>query len=154
MKQIQVEFVKLYPDVIVPVYTTPGSAGCDIRAYLIPEKHGKEIHINPYQTVIIPTGLKVAIPDGYEMQVRPRSGLSAKTKIRIANSPGTVDLDFRGEVGIIVDNTSPTDPVIISHGYRIAQLVFAPVVHANFLEVKELSTTTRGEDGFGSSGHQ
>lgn len=161
--KIKVIFEKIYPDVKTPVYATKGAAGCDVHAYITIDDSGNTFkvrqedgsitaahYISEGCTAIIKTGLKMAIPEGYEIQVRPRSGLSAKTKLRIANSPGTLDFDYRGEVGIIVDNIG-VGTLIIKHGERIAQLVLAPVFQAEF-EEGDIGQTERGEGGFGSTG--
>jgi len=151
MEKINVSVCAMYPDVEIPKYQTSGSAGCDVKAYLLPLNG---IEIKPQQTVLIPTGIKFSVPDGYEMQIRPRSGLSLKTKLRIANAPGTLDSDFRGELGVILENTSidEGDIIYIKHGDRIAQLIFAPVVQAQFNICTELDNTERGSGGFGSTG--
>lgn len=158
MNHINVKIQKLYPDVNTPFYASEKAAGMDICAYFKNKEWAYGIgtdniyyRLMPNETKLMPTGIKVAIPDGYEMQVRPRSGLSLKTKLRIANSPGTVDADYRGEVCIIMENISDCD-IVITHGDRIAQLVFAPVVQANLEVVDSLDETARGEGGFGSTG--
>jgi len=151
---IDVKIVRIYPDVSIPFYATDGSAGCDVRAYLTKENgypNGK-ICIKTGETIAIPTGLKFQLPKGYEMQIRPRSGLSLKTKLRIGNSPGTLDSDFTGQLMIIIDNISVNSEAIVDHNDRIAQLVFAPVTKAIFNFVSELNKTERGEGGMGSTG--
>ena len=155
MNKIDVKIQKLYPDVETPFYATEKSAGMDVRAYFGTSKDGAVSYqsVMPRETKLIPTGLKIAIPDGYEMQVRPRSGLSLKTKLRVANSPGTVDADYRGEVCVIIENTSDSN-IVINHGDRIAQLVFAPVFQANLEVVDSLDETARGEGGFESTGRK
>ena len=132
----------------LPGYQTTHSAGADIIACLY-EKH--DITILPGQRVLIPTGLKVAIPQGFEGQVRPRSGLSLKTSLMVVNSPGTIDSDYRGELKILMGNLG-AEPVVVSHGDRVAQLVINPVVQARFELVEQLDQTLRGEGGFGSTG--
>ena len=149
MEKINVSVCAMYPDVEIPKYQTSGSAGCDVKAYLLPLNG---IEIKPQQTILIPTGLRFSVPDGYEMQIRPRSGLSLKTKLRIGNSPGTLDSDFTGQLMIIIDNISINQDAIIDHNDRIAQLVFAPVTKAIFNFVSELNKTERGEGGMGSTG--
>ena len=152
--KINVKILPMYPDVTIPFYATSGSAGCDVRAYLTKENgysNGK-ICIKCGETVAIPTGLKFQLPEGYEMQIRPRSGLSLKTKLRIANGPGTLDSDFTGMLMILLDNISQNTEAYIDHNDRIAQLVFSPVTTAKFNIVSELNKTERGENGFGSSG--
>ena len=133
----------------LPTYQTPGAAGADIRAML----EGKELVIHPGERVLVPTGLAMEIPPGFEIQVRPRSGLSYKTALMVLNTPGTIDSDYRGEVKIILGNLGQHDE-IIKHGDRIAQLVFAACVQANFTEVAELNHTERGVGGFGHTGQQ
>lgn len=142
-----VYFTRMQPDVQVPTYETPGAAGCDVRLY---SPDGKWL-IPAGFTSAVPTGLKVKIPVGFELQVRPRSGLSLKTKLRVANAPGTIDSDYRGEIKIILTNTGNED-ILLNHGDRIAQLVLCPVYQASFIEVDSLDETTRGEGGFGSTG--
>ncbi len=133
----------------LPKYETSGAAGADVRASL---GQGEKLIIKPGQRVLIPTGLSMEIPAGYEIQVRPRSGLSFKTGLMVLNSPGTIDSDYRGEVKIIMGNLGTGDEVI-NHGDRVAQLVLAPVVQASYVETNDaLSETTRGAGGFGSTG--
>lgn len=132
----------------LPSYESIGAAGADIRASL---SNRAEVTLLPGQRLLIPTGLSFEIPVGFEIQVRPRSGLSLKTGLMVVNSPGTIDSDYRGEVKIILGNIS--DKVeSISHGDRIAQLVLAPVVQAKFELVEDLSDSVRGSGGFGSTG--
>lgn len=135
---------KLHSDAVIPQYQTSGAAGFDLHSI-------EHKIIMPGETVLIGTGLAFEIPPGTEMQIRPRSGISFKTKIRVANSPGTIDDDFRGEVKIILDNTGYL-PYTVEIGDRIAQGVLAPVTHGLFAIVEELSETSRGAGGFGSSG--
>lgn len=130
----------------LPFYATKGSAGMDIYS-------NEELKLEPLSTTIVKTGLFVKIPEGYEIQVRPRSGLSAKSSLRIANSPGTIDSDYLGEIGIIVDNTSRFFSYIMKKGERIAQLVLKKVEQIEWEEVEEFSETTeRNTGGFGSTG--
>ncbi len=132
----------------LPEYATFGASGMDVRA-------NKNITILPNTTELIPTGIFVSIPIGYEIQIRPRSGLSLKTPLRIANAPGTIDNDYRGEVGIIAHNTSNTENIEIVIGDRIAQMVLSevPYVVWKVLETKdELSSSDRGSGGFGHTG--
>jgi dUTP pyrophosphatase len=154
IKAINVKVLQMYSDVELPFYATSGSAGCDIRAYLTKENGYPEnkVCIRSGGTVAIPTGLKFQLPEGYEMQIRPRSGLSLKTKLRVGNSPGTLDCDYTGEIMIILDNISSNQDAIIDQKDRIAQLIFDPVTIAKFNIVTELSKTERGNGGFGSSG--
>lgn len=128
----------------LPNYATSGSAGCDIRS-------NEDVVLGPNETKLVHTGIYIKVPEGFECQVRPRSGLSLKTGLRVANSPGTIDSDYRGEVCIIVHNTSAYN-MSIAKGDRIAQLVFCPVYQAKFIQVDELDKTERGSGGFGSTG--
>ena len=132
----------------LPTYETPGAAGADMRANF---PDGKAHAIAPGARALIPTGLAMAIPRGFEVQLRPRSGLALKHGIALVNSPGTIDSDYRGEVGVIVINTSDM-PFEVSHGMRIAQMVLAPVIQATFQAVDTLDSTDRGAAGFGSTG--
>lgn len=133
----------------LPSYETAGAAGADIRANF-PDR--QSVTLAPGARALIPTGLAMAIPQGFEVQVRPRSGLALKHGIALVNSPGTIDSDYRGEVGVIMLNTSDAT-FEIAHGMRIAQLVVAPVVQAVFAEVATLDDTPRSAGGFGSTGH-
>lgn len=135
----------------LPSYETIGAAGADIRASLLIDDREEGIIIKPGQRVLIPTGLSMEIPTGFEIQVRPRSGLSFKTGLMVVNSPGTIDCDYRGEVKIILGNLGEKAEVV-AHGDRVAQLVLAPVTQANFTLASSLSNTERGEGGFGSTG--
>lgn len=134
-------------DLVLPQYETAGAAGADLRANL----PTGDITLAPGARVLIPTGLQMEIPKGFEVQIRPRSGLALKHGIALVNSPGTIDSDYRGPVGIIVLNTS-AEPFTVTHGMRIAQMVVAPVVQASFRLVDALSDTSRGGGGFGSTG--
>ena len=146
---IKVEIQKMNEDVEIPSYAKEGDAGMDVRAYFTSES--KVIELQAGDRKIIPTGLKVAIPNGYEIQVRPRSGMAFKKGITVLNTPGTIDCGYRGEIGVIVHNASPS-PVTIEHGERVAQLVLNKVPSILWEEVNELSDTDRGEGGFGSTG--
>ena len=128
----------------LPKYETPASAGIDVRANLT-----TAIVLKPLERILVKTGLFLEIPEGYEAQVRPRSGLALKNGITVLNSPGTIDADYRGEVGVILINLSNQE-FTIENGERIAQIVFAKVEQAEWLEVKSLSETERGEGGFWS----
>lgn len=134
-------------ELALPKYETRDAAGADLRASL-PEG---DMIIKPGQRVLVPTGLSFEIAPGHEVQVRPRSGLSLKTKLLVVNSPGTIDADYRGEVKIILGNFG-TDDEVIKHGDRVAQMVVAPILQASFEVVEELSSTERGAGGFGSTG--
>ena len=130
----------------LPNYETLASAGMDLRADL-----SAPITLAPLERVIVKTGLFIELPIGYEAQVRPRSGLAIKKGITVLNSPGTVDADYRGEIGVILVNLSNED-FVIENGERIAQLIIAKHERAEWIEVQELSETSRGEGGFGSTG--
>ena len=136
------------PAVALPSYETAGAAGADVRANL-PDR-GK-IVLMPGERALVPTGLRIEIPDGYEVQVRPRSGLALKHGITLPNAPGTIDSDYRGPLGVIVLNAGQ-DRFEIAHGDRIAQLVVAPVVQARFQLTGHLRQTERGAGGVGSTG--
>ena len=130
----------------LPAYETPGAAGMDIRAALT-----EPLEIAPGCAEMVPTGFEMAIPRGYEGQVRPRSGLAVRNSILVPNSPGTIDSDYRGELKVILLNMGPA-PFMVEHGMRIAQLVVSPVVKAHWIEVEQLPPTTRGDGGFGHTG--
>lgn len=139
------------PEVGLPEYATAGAAGADLRANLAPADRAAGLLLMPGARVLVPTGLRVAIPAGYEMQIRPRSGLALKHGVGLPNSPGTIDSDYRGPLGVILVNFGQ-DPFRIDHGARIAQAVIAPVVTVRFLAVAGLDVTARGSGGFGSTG--
>ncbi|HLT21950.1 MAG TPA: dUTP diphosphatase, partial [Bacteriovoracaceae bacterium] len=136
------------PEFALPFYATDEAAGADIKASL-PGK--KSLIVKPGSRVLVPTGLCMEIPPGYEIQVRPRSGLSLKSSLLVVNSPGTIDSDYRGEVNIIIGNFG-TDDYEIEHGLRIAQLVIAPVLQAKYILADAINDTARGAGGFGSTG--
>ena len=129
-----------------PAYATEKSAGMDLKANIT-----EPITLGPLERALVPTGLFIALPDGTEAQVRPRSGLAAKFGISVLNSPGTIDADYRGEVKVILVNLS-NDPFVINPGERIAQMVILPVSQAKFTVTDELDETERGSGGFGSTG--
>lgn len=133
-------------DDCLPLYASPGAAGADVKAYL-----KEPVTIAAGTSCLIPTGLRVAIPHGYEIQVRPRSGLALKNQVTVLNTPGTIDSDYRGEVGIILINHGKQD-FIVTPGMRIAQIVIAPVIIGNFTLAQELTETARGNGGFGHTG--
>ena len=137
----------------LPGYATPGAAGADLRANLMPEDRVAGITLAPMGRVIVPTGLRVEIPMGFEIQIRPRSGLAVKHGITLANPPGTIDSDYRGPLGVALINLGGA-PYTIHHGDRIAQMVVAPVVQARFVVVEALDHTARGAGGFGSTGRR
>lgn len=147
MNAVNLQFRKLDPAATLPSYQTPGSAGMDLAAFL----PGGPITIPPGRIAIIPTALAVAIPPGHEGQVRPRSGLSTKHGVTVPNAPGTIDSDYRGELRVALINLGQA-AFEVTHTMRIAQLVIAPVVQATIIEAAELSDTTRGSGGFGSTG--
>ena len=130
----------------LPVYKTSGSSGMDLVACI-----KKKITINPGETTMIPTGIAVAIPKNYEIQIRPRSGLAAKKGISVLNTPGTIDSDYRGEIKIILINLSK-ESFVVKSGDRIAQMILCPVAKGKLQEVKNLPKTIRGKGGFGSTG--
>lgn len=138
------------PEVPLPVYETAGAAGADLRANFAAAVRAG-VTLEPGARALIPTGLRVAIPHGYEMQIRPRSGLALKHGVTLANTPGTIDSDYRGPLGIILINLGDA-PFRVTHGERIAQAVVAPVVQAAWTLAEVLDDTTRGEGGFGSTG--
>ncbi|MGP3697698.1 dUTP diphosphatase [Rhodobacter sp. NSM] len=135
----------------LPSYETAGAAGADLRANLPPDIRAEGIELAPLGRALVPTGLRVEIPDGFELQIRPRSGLALKHGISLPNSPGTIDADYRGPLGVILVNLG-AEPFRIAHGDRIAQIVVAPVVQALFEPAAELGETARGAGGFGSTG--
>lgn len=130
----------------LPIYGSEGAAGADVRADL-----SEELVVLPGNSVLVPTGLYFEIPEGYEIQVRPRSGLAFKDQVTVLNSPGTIDHDYRGELKVILINHGKK-PFPIKPGMRIAQLVVAPVVKASFVKCQEIGLTSRGTGGFGSTG--
>jgi dUTP pyrophosphatase len=132
----------------LPTYETAGAAGADLRANFVDEI---PITLGTGARALIPTGLRVAIPEGYEVQIRPRSGLALKHGITLPNSPGTIDADYRGPLGVILMNLGDA-PFTVEHGMRIAQMVVAPAVQARFTGVETLDDTARGMGGFGSTG--
>ena len=137
---------KFYKNIKLPIYKTPGSSGMDLVAHI-----KNKITINPSNTATIPTGIAVAIPKNYEIQIRPRSGLAAKKGISVLNTPGTIDSDYRGEIKIILINLGKKSFVVKS-GDRIAQMILCPVAKGKLKEVKNLPKTMRGKKGFGSTG--
>ena len=131
-------------DFPLPEYATPASAGVDLRA-------SEGCVIPPGGRALVPTGLRIALPEDYEAQIRPRSGLALRHGVTLPNSPGTIDADYRGEIGVILMNLGQ-DPFVVEPGDRIAQMVVAPVARVAWSEVEELDATERGEGGFGSTG--
>ncbi len=135
----------------LPTYETLGAAGADLRANLKPEDRSAGFTLDPMRRAIVPTGIRLEIPQGFEVQIRPRSGLALKHGITLPNTPGTIDSDYRGPLGVLLINLG-ADPYTIQHGDRIAQMIVAPVVQAQFRVVAALGATGRGEGGFGSTG--
>ena len=143
---VKVLVKKFDKNIKLPAYKTSGSSGMDLVAYI-----KKKITINPSKIAIVPTGIAVAIPKNYEIQIRPRSGLAAKKGISVLNTPGTIDSDYRGEIKIILINLSKKSFVVKS-GDRIAQMILCPIAKGKLKEVKNLPETIRGKEGFGSTG--
>ena len=143
---VKVLIKKLNPSVQLPAYKTNGSSGMDLMAFI-----EKPINLEPGKSCLVPTGLSVAFPQEYEIQIRPRSGLAAKNNISVLNTPGTIDSDYRGEIKIILFNHGNED-FLINDKDRIAQMILTPVIKMNFEETDNLPETVRGEGGFGSTG--
>ena len=143
---VKVLIKKLNPEVKIPSYKTEGSSGMDLMAFI-----KKPIKIPPGTSALIPTGLSIAIPNDTEIQIRPRSGLAAKSSISVLNTPGTIDSDYRGELKIILFNHSNVE-FIVNNNDRVAQMILMPVLKVDFEEVEELPDTIRGSGGFGSTG--
>ena len=137
---------RLNPDVELPAYKTNGASGMDLMAYI-----DDPIKITPNSSYLVPTGLSIAFSEGYEVQIRPRSGLAAKNNITVLNTPGTIDSDYRGEIKIILFNHGKEN-FIINNKDRVAQMILTPVIKMEFEEVDNLPNTLRGEGGFGSTG--
>jgi dUTP pyrophosphatase len=148
--RIDVQIVRLphAADLPLPAYQSASAAGLDLMAAIPAEQ---PLLIAPSSYAAIPTGLSIALPDGFEAQVRPRSGLAARHGVTVLNAPGTIDADYRGEVAVLLVNHGK-EPFTVSRGLRIAQLVIAPVAYAQLREVRELDETVRGTGGFGSTG--
>ncbi len=147
-RQVNIGVKLLHPSAGVPEYKTLLAAGADLRAAL-----DAPMTIEPGATALVPCGLAIAIPAGYEGQVRPRSGLALKAHLTIPNSPGTIDADYRGEVKVILHNFG-REPFVVESGMRVAQLVIAPVMKADFIVSESLNDTERGGGGFGSTGRE
>jgi dUTP pyrophosphatase len=149
VQQVTLKIARIDPRVQLPQYESSGAAGMDLRAFL-----AADVAIPPLGRARVPTGLRIEIPDGFEGQVRPRSGLAIKFGVTVLNSPGTIDCDYRGDVDIILVNLG-AEAFVVKNGDRIAQLVIAPVLtalNAAVVETNELSVTARGGGGFGSTG--
>jgi len=143
---VQIQWVRPRRELSIPEYESDGAAGMDLHAWL-----EEDLVLAPGETALVPTGLAVAIPQGYEAQVRPRSGLALNHAISLPNSPGTIDSDYRGEIRIILINHGK-ESFTVEHGMRIAQMVISPVMKVIFRESAELPVTSRGAGGFGSTG--
>tara|TARA_Y100000741_G_scaffold84397_2_gene62070 strand:+ start:262 stop:699 length:438 start_codon:yes stop_codon:yes gene_type:complete len=143
---ITVLIKKLDPSVELPSYKTDGASGMDLKAFV-----KEPINLKPQTSCLVPTGISVAFPSEYEIQIRPRSGLAAKNNISVLNTPGTIDSDYRGEIKIILFNHGNED-FLINDKDRIAQMILTPVIKMNFEETDNLPETVRGESGFGSTG--
>ena len=143
---VRVLFKKLDPEVEMPAYKTEGASGMDVMAFI-----EKPIRLEPKNSCLVPTGLSVAFSEGYEIQIRPRSGLAAKNSITVLNTPGTIDSDYRGEIKVILYNHGDSE-FLISNKDRIAQIVLTPVIKMILEETESLAETIRGEGGFGSTG--
>ncbi len=143
---VKVLVKKLNSSVKLPAYETDGASGMDLIAFI-----DKSVTIKPRETFLVPTGLSVAFPRNYEIQIRPRSGLAAKNKISVLNTPGTIDSDYRGEIKVILYNHGEKE-FIVNNGDRIAQMILSPVIKIELVETNDLPETIRGESGFGSTG--
>lgn len=139
------------PSLPLPAYETAGAAGADLRACLPEPQRTAGMLLPPLARALVPTGLALEVPAGYEVQIRPRSGLALKHGITLANAPGTIDADYRGPLGVILINLG-AEPYTVRHGERIAQMVLAPAIRACFAEADSLDETLRGAGGFGSTG--
>jgi dUTP pyrophosphatase len=148
MRNLEVKVLENGFGLPLPKYETEGAAGLDLFAAT---KENKKILIAPNSAEMIPTGIAIAVPSGYEAQIRPRSGLAAKNGITVLNSPGTIDSDYRGEILVMLINHSKKDFEVV-RGMRIAQMVISKIEQFNLISVDELNTTDRGKDGFGSTG--
>ena len=143
---VKVLIKKLNSKVQLPMYKTEGSSGMDLIAFI-----EKPINIKPQESVLIPTGISIAIPEDTEVQIRPRSGLAAKSNISVLNTPGTIDSDYRGEIKIILFNHGKEE-FVVNNNDRVAQMILMPIIKAEFEEVEDLPKTLRGSGGFGSTG--
>jgi len=134
-------------DLPLPTYQSDAASGMDLVAANV-----EDVVVKPGDVKLIPTGLRISLPVGYEAQIRPRSGLALKHGITVVNAPGTIDADYRGEIGVIIGNVAG-EPFVVKRGTRIAQMVIAPVTHAKLVKVDALDDTARGDGGFGHTGH-
>jgi dUTP pyrophosphatase len=146
MNSVEVEIKCMHPNSRIPAYETEHAAGMDLRAYL-----EQELSLYPGERVLVETGIAIALPQGYEAQVRPRSGLALKHGVSLLNSPGTIDADYRGEIRVVLINHG-SEVFKVSNGDRIAQLVVAPVSRVEWKETTELNRTVRADGGFGHTG--
>ncbi|HEX6248056.1 MAG TPA: dUTP diphosphatase [Nocardioidaceae bacterium] len=142
---VEILIRRLDPDVPVPAYAHPGDAGADLTTTV-------DVELAPGERAVVPTGLAIALPEGYAAFVHPRSGLAARCGVSIVNTPGTVDAGYRGEVKVVLVNLDPAEPVSLRRGDRVAQLVVQRVERASFVEVDRLPGSARGEGGYGSTG--
>ncbi|MPZ93982.1 MAG: dUTP diphosphatase [Propionibacteriales bacterium] len=145
MTDLDVLVRRLDPDIPLPAYAHPGDAGADVVTTV-------DVVLAPGERAVVPTGISLALPDGYAALVHPRSGLAARCGLSIVNAPGTVDAGYRGELKVVLVNLDPAEPVTLSRGDRIAQLVFQRVERARFVEVERLPGSARGDGGHGSTG--
>jgi len=142
---VEIMITRLDPDVPLPSYAHPGDAGADLTTTV-------DVRLDPGERALVPTGIQIALPEGYVALVHPRSGLAARFGVSIVNAPGTVDAGYRGEVKVMLINLDPREPVVLRRGDRVAQLVVQRVEHARFVEVDRLPGSVRGEGGYGSTG--
>ena len=142
---VEIQLRRLAPDVPIPTYAHPGDAGADLATTV-------DVVLAPGERAMVPTGISIALPEGYVALVHPRSGLAARCGVSIVNAPGTVDSGYRGEIKVLLVNLDPAEPVKLVRGDRIAQLVVQQVEHARFVEVDRLPESGRGEGGYGSTG--
>ena len=145
MPDVEVQITRIAPDVPLPAYAHPGDAGADLVTTV-------DVHLEPGERVLVPTGVAIALPEGYVALVHPRSGLAARFGVSIVNAPGTVDAGYRGEIKVLLVNLDPSAAVTLRRGDRIAQLLFQRVEHARFVEVDALPGSARGGGGYGSTG--
>jgi dUTP pyrophosphatase len=145
MPDVEVQITRIAPDVPLPAYAHPGDAGADLVTTV-------DVHLEPGERVLVPTGVAIALPEGYVALVHPRSGLAARFGVSIVNAPGTVDAGYRGEIKVLLVNLDPREPVRLGRGDRVAQLVVQRVEQARFVEVDRLPGSVRGDGGYGSTG--
>jgi dUTP pyrophosphatase len=145
MPDVEVQITRLSPDVPLPSYAHPGDAGADLVTTV-------DVHLEPGERVLVPTGVAIALPEGFVALVHPRSGLAARFGVSIVNAPGTVDAGYRGEIKVLLVNLDPREAVRLGRGDRVAQLVVQRVEQARFVEVDRLPGSVRGDGGYGSTG--